>query len=72
MYFDGAHSKAGSGADIVIISLFDEYLLFALRLQFTCTNNIAEYEAPLLGLEADQFPLFEYGLGWMTPDGVIL
>jgi len=51
-YLNGAHSKSGSGAGIVIISPYEEYLLFSLRLQFTCTNNIAEHEALLLGLEA--------------------
>ena len=51
MYFDGAHSKTRSRTGIVIISSSEEYLLFSLRLQFTCTNNIPEYEALLLGLE---------------------
>lgn len=54
MYFDGSHSNNGSGVGIFIISSSEEYFLFSLKLQFTCTNNIAESETLLLGLEATQ------------------
>ena len=51
MYFDGAYSKSGKGAGIVIISPSNKIYNFAFRLEFEALNNVAEYEALLLGLE---------------------
>ena len=51
MYFDGAYSKTGKGAGIVIISPSNKVYNFAFRLEFEASNNVAEYEALLLGLE---------------------
>jgi hypothetical protein len=51
MNFDGAHSRSGKGAGIVITSPTRQYpSTFAYRLEFEATNNVAEYEALLLGL----------------------
>ncbi|MCH79882.1 protein NYNRIN-like, partial [Trifolium medium] len=38
---------------IVLISPRDTYTPFTARLLFDCTNNIAEYEACIMGLQAD-------------------
>ena len=51
MYFDGASSKEGAGARVVFISPNKETFKFSFTLTFTCTNNIVEYEALLLGLK---------------------
>ena len=51
MCFDGAHSKAGMGAGIVIISPSNKIYNFAFKLEFEASNNVAKYEALLLGLE---------------------
>jgi hypothetical protein len=51
MHFDGAHSRLGTSAGIVFISPQGDVLNFSYRLEFEATNNIAEYEALLLGLE---------------------
>ena len=51
MSFDGAYFKAGKGAGIVITSPSDKKFNFAYRLEFDALNNVAEYEALLLGLE---------------------
>ena len=51
MHFDGAKSRHGAGAGIVLISLFGEEKYFSFRLEFEATNNMAEYEDLLLGLE---------------------
>ena len=51
MSFDGAYSKAGKGAAIVITSPSNKKFNFANRLEFDASNNVAEYEALLLGLE---------------------
>lgn len=51
MYFDGAASRQGKGAGIVLKSPLVHIFKFAYRLEFEATNNVAEYEAILLGLE---------------------
>ena len=51
MYFDGASSKEGAGAGVVFVSPNKETFRFSFTLTFMCTNNIAEYEALLLGLK---------------------
>jgi ribonuclease HI len=55
VYCNGAWGSTGAGAVTILISPFGIKLQYATRLQFTsdtdkCTNNIAEYEAILLGL----------------------
>jgi ribonuclease HI len=51
MNFDGAFSRAGKGVGIVLQAPNGEVLKFSYRLEFDATNNVAEYEALLLGLE---------------------
>ena len=55
MSFDGAYSKAGKGAGIVITSPSNEKFNFAFRLEFDASNNVADYEALLLGLEIGKY-----------------
>jgi hypothetical protein len=50
MTFDGARSRQGSGARVVITAPSGMIFPFSSRLEFDCTNNMAEYEALLLGL----------------------
>ena len=50
MYFDGASSKLGLGASVVLISLEKNTFTYSFTVNFTCTNNIEEYEALLFGL----------------------
>lgn len=50
LYTDGASSKKGSGAGLVLISPEKEEYTYAFRLNFEATNNGAEYEALLVGL----------------------
>jgi ribonuclease HI len=55
MYFDGASSSEGAGAGIILISPQGKFTVpFSYRLQWDIdyTNNICEYEALILGLEA--------------------
>ena len=54
MYFNGAYSKVGKGAGIVIISPSNKVYNFVFRLEFEASNNVAEYEALLLGLETNK------------------
>jgi len=51
MHFDGASSKEGSEAGISLYISFRNTFSFSYRLIFSCTNNVAEFEALLLGLE---------------------
>ena len=51
MNFDGAHSRYGKGVGIVLTSPLGHIFKFSYRLEFDATNNVAEYEALLLGLE---------------------
>ncbi|CAJ2644569.1 unnamed protein product [Trifolium pratense] len=52
LVFDGASNAMGHGIGAVLISPRDGYKPFAARLGFDCTNNMAEYEACIMGLEA--------------------
>ncbi|XP_039166737.1 uncharacterized protein LOC120292553 [Eucalyptus grandis] len=52
MYFDGAVNLAGSGTGAVLISPDGQHYPVAAKLTFPCTNNIVEYEACILGLQA--------------------
>ncbi|KAJ9152348.1 hypothetical protein P3X46_025922 [Hevea brasiliensis] len=52
MYFDGAMNKSGAGIGVVLEAQNGEQLLMSKRLCFPTTNNIAEYEACICGLEA--------------------
>ena len=47
---DRSATKKVGGAGVVLISLEGEILKYVVRLQFSATNNEAEYEALLTGL----------------------
>ncbi|KAK9042314.1 hypothetical protein V6N11_017391 [Hibiscus sabdariffa] len=52
LYFDGASNSLGRGMVAVLISPDNDHYPFAGRLEFFCTNNMAEYEACDMGLRA--------------------
>jgi ribonuclease HI len=55
MFFDGASSYLGAGDGVLLIAPDDQFVIpFSYRLQWyiDCTNNVCEYEALVLGLEA--------------------
>ena len=52
MYFDGAVNSTGNGIGAVLISPDGEQVPIAIQLEFDCTNNVAEYEACVCGLQA--------------------
>jgi ribonuclease HI len=52
MFFDGASSKVSVGAGVVLISPAQETTPLSYKLEFEATNNVAEYEALVLGLRA--------------------
>jgi ribonuclease HI len=51
LYFDGSVCNEGQGIDIMLVSPNNAYFDFSSRLKTYCTNNQAEYEALLFGLE---------------------
>ncbi|XP_073368001.1 uncharacterized protein [Aegilops tauschii subsp. strangulata] len=50
MHFDGSKMRLSLGAGIVLSSPKGDRLKYALRIHFTASNNIAEYEALMHGL----------------------
>jgi hypothetical protein len=50
VFCDGSWGTFSAGATTVLISPSKIKICYAVRLDFNCTNNIAEYEALLLGL----------------------
>jgi len=50
MYFDGSSNKHRNGVGAVIICPEGKQFPVAIKLEFDCTNNIAEYEACVNGL----------------------
>jgi ribonuclease HI len=51
MYFDGSYTLKGAGADIVLIPPEGDTLKYAIQIEFPATNNIAEYERLVTGLQ---------------------
>jgi ribonuclease HI len=50
LYFDGSVMKTGAGASLLFISPLGEHMRYAVRLHFSLSNNMAEYEALLCSL----------------------
>jgi ribonuclease HI len=50
MFCDGSWGTFGVGVAAILISPSRIRTYYSARLEFNCTNNIAEYEALLLGL----------------------
>jgi ribonuclease HI len=50
VFCDGSWGTFGAGATAVLVAPSKVKTCYATRLDFSCTNNIAEYEALLLGL----------------------
>ena len=52
LYFDGAANAIGSGIGAVLVSPKGQQTPIAVKLGFDCTNNMTEYEACIVGLQA--------------------
>jgi ribonuclease HI len=51
MYFSGSYTLKGAGAGIVLISPEGDMLKYANRIEFPTTNNVAEYEGLVTGIQ---------------------
>jgi ribonuclease HI len=49
VFCDGSWGTFGAGATAVLVASLKVRTCYAAKLDFSCTNNIAEYEALLLG-----------------------
>jgi hypothetical protein len=65
MHFDGSCSNRGNGFGINIYSLVGKIQNVSYRLEFSCTNNVIEFEAILLGIEN----AYNLGCGHLTVFG---
>ena len=52
MYFDGASNALVRGVGTVLTSPKGNHCPFTAKLSFDCTNNVAKYEACVMGLQA--------------------
>ncbi|KAG8504210.1 hypothetical protein CXB51_002512 [Gossypium anomalum] len=50
--FDGASNAVGNGIGAVLVSPNGDHYPFSSKLDFDCTNNMAEYEACIMGIRA--------------------
>ncbi|XP_070019697.1 uncharacterized protein [Nicotiana sylvestris] len=51
MYFDGAAHRGRASASVVFVSSQGEVLPYSFTLMQLCSNNVAEYQALIFGLE---------------------
>jgi len=51
MYFDGATRQDGAGVGVVLISPEKHILPYSFALTQLCSNNVAKYQALILGLQ---------------------
>ena len=51
MFFDGAACREGAGASVVFVSPQRQILLYSFSLSELCSNNVAEYQALIIGLQ---------------------
>jgi ribonuclease HI len=50
MYFNGSMMKIGAGAGLLFISPLGVHMRYVIWVHFAASNNIAEYEALIMGL----------------------
>ncbi|XP_021727239.1 uncharacterized protein LOC110694379 [Chenopodium quinoa] len=51
LYFDGTSNHKGCGVGVLLVSPKEEHVLISIKHDFDVTNNAAEYEACVVGLE---------------------
>jgi len=50
MYFDGSLMKIGAAASLLYVSPIGVHMRYVIRIHFTASSNVAEYEALVNGL----------------------
>ena len=64
-HFDGSCSNEGNGAGIILVSPVGKIHNLSYRLEVSCTNNVTEFKALLLGIEN----AYNLGCGHLTVFG---
>lgn len=59
LYFDGANSKEGNGAGVLLVSPEGILIPLSFKLEFEAPNNVVTYEAFLLGLQMEKNIIIE-------------
>jgi ribonuclease HI len=54
MYFDGSYTLKGAGAGVMLVPPEGGVLKYAIQIEFSATNNTAEYEALVTRLRLDK------------------
>jgi ribonuclease HI len=62
MHFDASFSNEGNGISIILYSPIGKIHNFSYSLEFSCTNNVTEFEALLLGIKN----AYNLGCGHLT------
>jgi ribonuclease HI len=52
MHFDDSHSNEGNGAGIILVSLVGKIHNMSYKFEFSCSNDVTEFEDLLLGIES--------------------
>ena len=52
IYFDGVSNQHGYGVRVLLIAPDEVHITLSAKLNFVATNNVAEYEACIVGLKA--------------------
>jgi len=65
MHFDSSCSNEGNRVGIILYSHVGKNHNFSYRLEFSCTNNVTEFEPLLLGIEN----AYNLGCGHLTVCG---
>ena len=52
MYFDGVVNQYWNGIGVLLITLDGSRIPLVVKLNFKATNNMAEYEASIAGMES--------------------
>jgi hypothetical protein len=69
MYFDGACRKSGAGAGVIFVTPDEAIIPYSFTLISAVSNNAAEYEALIIGLET-AYNMGQYALClWRFPIG---
>ena len=51
VYFDGAANSIGNGVGAVLVFSMGQQIPVLVKLNFSCTNNVTEYEACIVSLQ---------------------
>ena len=51
LYFDGVANSTGNGVGAILVSPKGQQIPILVKLNFSCTNNVTEYEACIVGLQ---------------------